>query len=182
MHLRPGTKEDLDDICLLIEKAVERMTDHGIYQWDELYPTRKDFSYDIDSNTLYTAIEDDMIVAICVISRECEEEYHMCRWDNPDESSCVLHRFCVSPDHQNRGIGSLVLSLIEEQALSMGYTSVRLDVFSGNRYALKLYEKNGYEKRGHAIWRKGLFFIMEKTLSPQTRSGADREKVHVCAY
>ena len=59
-----------------------------------------------------------MIVAICVISRECEE-YHMCRWDNPDESACVLHRFCVSPDHQNRGIGSLVLSLIRE-ALSMG--------------------------------------------------------------
>jgi len=57
-----------------------------------------------------------------------------------------------------------VLLHIEEQIKNMGYLSIRLDVFSENPYALKLYEKNGYEKRGHADWRKGRFFLMEKTL------------------
>jgi len=73
-------------------------------------------------------------------------------------------RLCVSADSQNKGIGSKLLAHIEEQVKNMGYSSVRLDVFSENPYALKLYEKNGYEKRGHADWRKGRFFLMEKTL------------------
>jgi len=58
-----------------------------------------------------------------------------------------------------------MLSHIEEQIKNMGYSSVRLDVFSKNPYAIRLYEKNGYKKRGYADWRKGRFFLMEKTLN-----------------
>ena len=46
----------------------------------------------------------------------------------------------------------------------MVYTSVRLDVYSENPYALRLYQGNGYMKRGYADWRKGRFFMMEKQL------------------
>lgn len=164
MQYRLGTKEDLDEIGFLIRKAIEHMEQQGIYQWDEFYPTQEDFLYDIDNNTLYVACEDDKIIAIYVISQECADDYYEWKWENPDDSAYIIHRFCVSPDYQNRGIGSKVLSHIEEQIKSMGYLSIRLDVFSENPYALKLYEKNGYEKRGHADWRKGRFFLMEKTL------------------
>jgi len=164
MQYRLGTKEDLNEICFLIGKAIELMKKQGIDQWDDLYPTRKDFSDDIDKNTLYVAVENDKIIAIYVINQECDKEYHEWKWKNPDESACIIHRLCVSPDYQNKGIGTKVLSHIEDQIRSMGYLSIRLDVFSENPYALKLYEKNGYEKRGYADWRKGRFFLMEKTL------------------
>ena len=164
MLYRLGKREDLDEICCLIKKAIELMERQGIDQWDELYPTKEVFLDDIEKNTLYVAVEDDKIIAVYVINRECDEEYHKCEWENPDESACVIHRLCVSPDCQNKGIGSMVLSHIEEQVKHMGYLSIRLDVFTENPYALKLYEKNGYEKRGYADWRKGRFFLMEKTL------------------
>ncbi len=164
MQYRLGRLEDLDEICRLFEKAIEHMEHQGIHQWDESYPTREDFLDDINQNTLYVAVEDGKITAVYVINQECDEEYHTCKWHNPDDSACIIHRLCVSPDFQNKGIGSKVLSHIEEQAKSMGYLSIRLDVFSKNPYALKLYEKNGYEKRGHADWRKGHFFLLEKTL------------------
>ncbi len=163
MQYRLGTKEDLSEIVCLIQKAIDHMEHQGIYQWDELYPTRDDFFSDIDKNTLYVAVEDDKIIAVYVISQECDEEYHTCEWNNPDERAYIIHRLCVSPDFQGKGIGSKVLAHIEQQIKSMGYTSVRLDVFSQNPYALKLYEKFGYEKRGYADWRKGRFFLMEKT-------------------
>lgn len=164
MQFRPGTKEDINEIDCLIRKAIEHMEHQGIHQWDEVYPTREDFLYDIDMNTLYVAVEDDKIIAVYVINQDCDDEYYDWEWKNPDDSACLIHRLCVSPDFQNRGIGSKVLAHIEEQVKSMGYLSIRLDVFSENPYALKLYEKYGYEKRGHADWRKGRFFLMEKTL------------------
>lgn len=164
MQYRLGRKEDLDEIVCLVRKAIQHMESQGIHQWDELYPTREDFLHDIEKNTLYVVLENDRIIAVYVINQECDEEYHQCRWDNPDDSAIIIHRLCVSPDYQNKGIGSRILLHIEEQARSMGYLSVRLDVFSENPYAQRLYEKNGYEKRGIADWRKGRFFLLEKTL------------------
>ena len=46
----------------------------------------------------------------------------------------------------------------------MGYESVRLDVFTKNPFAQKLYRNNGYKVRGYADWRKGRFDLMEKEL------------------
>lgn len=42
--------------------------------------------------------------------------------------------------------------------------AIRLDVFSQNPFALKLYEKCGYAKTGTVNWRKGIFYLMEKYL------------------
>lgn len=156
--------EDVDAICKLIEDAIIEMETHEIYQWDNIYPTRDDFLEDIAKGSLYLAIEDSNIVAIYVISREADAAYNKVKWSVSDEKAYILHRFCVSPAFQNRGIGKNVLLHIEEQIKGMGYESVRLDVFTQNPYAQKLYRNNGYVTRGHADWRKGRFDLMEKIL------------------
>lgn len=164
MEYRLGKTDDIQSICNLVKTAIDTMEKQGIKQWDELYPTKADFLNDIQKNTLYVAIEDDQIVAIYVISRECDGEYDKCKWENGDETSCIIHRLCVSPEYQNVGVGKQVLEHIEHQLLTLGYGSVRLDVFTENPYAIKLYEKAGYVKRGYADWRKGRFALMEKKL------------------
>ena len=57
-----------------------------------------------------------------------------------------------------------MMNHIEKQLYELGYWSVRLDVFFQNLYALAMYEKNGYIRRGYADWRKGRFYLMEKSL------------------
>jgi ribosomal protein S18 acetylase RimI-like enzyme len=99
------------------------------------------FDFSSEKQNLIYYEKSKYLSIIYVISQECDEEYHEWKWENPDESAYIIHRLCVSPDYQNRGIGSKVLSHIEEQIKSMGYLSIRLDVFSENPYALKLYEK-----------------------------------------
>jgi ribosomal protein S18 acetylase RimI-like enzyme len=162
MEYRLGRLEDLEGICDMISSAKKFMMSQGINQWDELYPIKEDFEDDINKNTLYTVSEDGKLVAIYVISEDCDDAYLKCSWEH--ERPCVIHRLCVSPDFQNRGIGNTILAQIESQLVEMGYESSRLDVFSENPYALKLYEKNGYIKRGHADWRKGRFYLMEKKI------------------
>lgn len=169
MNYRLAESNDIDAICSLVSAAIKQMEEGGIYQWDSVYPAREDFLSDIDKKTLYVAEDDHTFAAIYVINQECEEEYKKCKWNNPDETACVIHRLCVAPVFQNKGMGKRILKHIEEQAATLSYASVRLDVFTQNPYALSLYRNNGYEERGFADWRKGRFVLMEKTLAGLSR-------------
>ena len=164
IRCRLGRYADVEAITVLIQDAIREMEKHNIYQWDEIYPTAEDFEADIKKGNLYVAEEKEKIIAVYVISTESDEAYNYAEWKYPDESSMVLHRFCVSPGFQNRGIGKKVLMKIELQIKNMGYDSIRLDVFTKNPYAQSLYRNNGYEVRGSAEWRKGYFDLMEKRL------------------
>ena len=76
----------------------------------------------------------------------------------------VIHRLCVNPKFQNQGIGTQTMKHIEKQVLSKGIDVIRLDAFTLNPFALKMYEKLGYTKVGDVNWRKGKFHLMEKKL------------------
>ena len=164
IEYRLGTKQDLNAICSLIRQAIDEMERHGINQWDDIYPARKDFEEDIEKKTLYLAYVEDKMAALYVISGEFDEQYRNGQWKYEERSAFVLHRFCVSPFFQNQGIGRAVLKHIEEQVKAMGYNSIRLDTFTENPFAQKLYLHSGYESRGYADWRKGRFDLMEKKL------------------
>lgn len=164
MRCRLGTKDDIDAIVHLVSDAIKEMELHGIYQWDEIYPTAGDFAEDIKKNNLYVAEEKKELIAVYVISGESDDAYKSAEWKCPDETAYILHRFCVSPKFQGKGIGKQLLLEIESQIRDMGYDSVRLDVFTKNPYAQRLYRHNGYEARGIAAWRKGYFDLMEKRL------------------
>lgn len=164
IEYRPGTIQDLDAVCLMIQQAVDEMERHGIYQWDDIYPARKDFEEDIEKQTLFLAYVNKDLAALYVISGEWDEQYTNGRWKYDDSSAYILHRFCVSPIYQNQGIGKAVLQHIEEQVKDLGYHSIRLDSFTGNPFAQRLYLHSGYETRGYADWRKGRFDLMEKKL------------------
>ena len=113
---------------------------------------------------MYLAFSDEKLAAMYVISGECDEQYSNGKWEYDADKAYVLHRFCVSPRFQNRGIGKAVLLHIEDQIRDMGYASVRLDTFTENPFAQRLYLHNGYVSRGYANWRKGKFDLMEKKL------------------
>lgn len=58
------------------------------------------------------------------------------------------------------------MRFIESTFLGNGIQAVRLDAFSLNPYALRLYERLGYRKTGEVTFRKGVFYLYEKELSP----------------
>lgn len=168
MEYRLGTTYDIDDVFSLLSDAIAEMEKHGIYQWDEIYPARSDLKKDIQDKNLYVVFDEDMLIAFYVISGECDEQYGNAEWKYDDSSAYILHRFCVSPKVQKQGVGKAVLQYVENQIKEMGYESVRLDAFTKNPFAQKLYRHNGYETRGYADWRKGRFDLMEKHLSDES--------------
>lgn len=164
MNYRKGTIADLDIISQLFEAAKEDMDNKGICQWDSIYPTREDYLEDIAKGTLYVVEHKEELIGVYVISEEADEAYQRCKWESPEDTACILHRFCVAPQYQYQGLGKEMLQHIEAQAREMSYESIRLDVFTQNPHALHLYEKGNYQERGYADWRKGRFLLMEKKL------------------
>ncbi|MDE6844799.1 MAG: GNAT family N-acetyltransferase [Lachnospiraceae bacterium] len=162
IQYRIAAPEDLKEICELFDSAVSTMIQDNIFQWDEMYPTEKDFRKDIDRGQLYVGMIEGRIAVVYVINQKSAEEYINGAWKHAGEPYFVLHRMCVHPVFQNQGIARRTLLHIEEQLAGWGIHVIRLDAFSKNPYALKLYENLGYAKVGYADWRMGRFYLMEK--------------------
>lgn len=164
MIYRLAEERDLDAVCGLIKAAVSSMEKQRIFQWDDIYPAKEDFLDDIRKQQLYIGIVDGDIAVVYTVNKEYAKEYENGNWKYPDCEYRIIHRLCVNPAYQNRGIAKTTLSHIEQELWKSNIEAVRLDAFSENPYALSLYQKAGYEKVGFADWRKGRFYLMEKRL------------------
>ncbi len=162
MKLRMATAVDSDFMCDVVKRVTEALNQQGIKQWDEVYPDRKVILNDIEHEQLFVCCENDRDVAIFTLNDEYDEEYRNGIWHS--NNFTILHRLCVLPECQNKGIGSRALAQAENAARGYGIKSIRLDAFSQNPYALRLYEKSGYTRVGEANFRMGKFYLYEKLL------------------
>lgn len=161
---RPAEESDIDAICSLVGRAIDFMEEKQIFQWDKEYPSREVFAEDISKCELFVGTLDGDIAVLYTINRECDSEYDKCCWKYTDCEYRIIHRLCVDPNYQNRGIAKNTLKHIEVELKNSNVEAIRLDVFSNNPSALALYLNSGYEKAGFADWRMGKFFLMEKHL------------------
>ena len=162
LEFRKAKMRDLETVCALVTSAVANMHSHSIEQWDELYPTADDLRADIEKSQMTLGEIDGAPAVIFTLNQECEEEYASADWARPDVPYLVLHRLCVSPQFQHQGVARQTLHYIEETLPAGGIHALRLDAFSGNPFALRLYASLGYRNTGFADWRKGRFILMEK--------------------
>ena len=165
MEFSIAHKTDLSELTSLYRAAIERMDEQGIHQWDEIYPSADVLFDDIKQGEMEIGLQDGSICVAFTLSERCDGEYSLGRWRYPKARCCVLHRLCVHPNAQGRGVAGAAMAHIEETLLQRGYETLRLDAFSQNPFALRLYEKRGYERVGEVMFRKGLFYFYEKKLT-----------------
>lgn len=164
MKIREAELEDLNIIIDIFKNAINAMYNNNIHQWDEMYPTNLILEQDILKKQMYVGIKDDTIVSVVVVNNEFDEQYKNGNWEYDNERFAVIHRLCVNPTYQNQKIGKNTMLMIEDLLRKEGTQSIRLDAFSLNPFALKMYETLGYQKAGETNWRKGLFYLFEKKL------------------
>ena len=164
MNYRLANESDMGVISDIVKSAIAEMERNNIFQWDDVYPTKDDFLDDIKNRQLFVGILDGDISVVYAINKEYDEQYNNGNWKYPNCEYRIIHRLCVNPRYQNRGIAKNTLTHIENELRRSGIETIRLDVYCNNSFALSLYHNNGYEKAGIAEWRKGTFFLMEKHL------------------
>lgn len=169
MEFSFAQKSDLNELVSLYRLAVSRMDEQGVYQWDEIYPSADILASDIERGEMELLRIEGGIAAAFTLNAQCDAEYALGAWRFPESRFAVVHRLCVHPAYQGQGVASRVMDYVESSLRKRGFDSVRLDAFSENPAALRLYEKRGYEKVGEVRFRKGLFYLYEKTLLPAVR-------------
>lgn len=166
--LEKATEADQEEIVTLFRRAVEHLNETGIPQWDEIYPTANDVAGDIQNGQLYVARLGMKIAGVITLNQTFDPEYANGDWNYQGPDYMVVHRLCVSPDAQGQGVGTRMMRMAEAMLKEQGVQSMRLDTFSRNPWSMRIYQKLDYRTVGKAVWRKGLFYLMEKNIGGET--------------
>lgn len=164
MEFTFACRDDLPEIVSLFGEATRHMDARGIHQWDAIYPDRQILLEDIEQGILQIGTLDGQIAVVFVLEECTEDDYEEADWSAHPERIIVLHRLCVHPAFQGRGIARAAMDYLEQAVRERGISTIRLDAFSQNPTALRLYESRGYRKAGEITYRKGLFYLYEKLL------------------
>jgi ribosomal protein S18 acetylase RimI-like enzyme len=162
--IRKGCKSDKKRIMNIIGDAVVHMDETGIYQWDSIYPNGEVIEDDLGSGTLYVYLYNEDIKGIIVLNEHQDREYEDIHWSFREGKQLVVHRLCIDPKFQGLGVARQLMSFAEEYAKQHHYNAIRLDAFSENPRACKLYEQLGFIKAGTTRFRKGIFYCFEKKM------------------
>ncbi len=162
-HFRQATETDKEEIVRLYIDCIRHLNDQKIYQWDEIYPNEEVLSGDIMKGEMHVMTEGNRVLACVVLNEFQDETYQTVQWKYAEGRIAVIHRLCVNYKYQGMGIGRRMMQNAEALLKDSGYSAIRLDVFPDNSHSIRLYEKLGYLYAGDVHFRKGRFFVMEKS-------------------
>ncbi|MDC7125078.1 MAG: GNAT family N-acetyltransferase [Spirochaetales bacterium] len=158
------SEQEIDNTFKIYKDATENLISLGINQWDDFYPTKEIILNDIKKESLFGYFEKNTICAAMVLNTEQSPEYSNIDWKFKDKHPLVLHRICVSPKHQRKGIAKKLIIFMEEYAIKNNYKTIRFDTFTKNPYSVKLYNSLGFINSGTVKFRKGEFYCFEKRI------------------
>lgn len=163
LSVTQANEADLPAVMDLVRSCIDHMRSQGIEQWDDIYPSRDRLSSDVAAGSLYVAgLPEREVVAVFALDGRQDAEYAMVPWTLIDDRIGVVHRLMVDPRFQGRGFARELMAFAERLAAELGYAVIRLDAFSMNPAALRLYRGLGYHEAGDVLLRKGVFRGFEK--------------------
>ena len=159
-----ATPENLDEVYALKQKMLN-CTYPG-FSWSENYPSKEIFRNDIAKGELYLLYNRGILAGGVCFNERYDKNYNLVTWHG-NEPSLMVHRLFIDPAHRGKRLGETILKWVIEYAISKGYKSVRLDTFSENRSAQRLYERLGFVHCGTIplLGKSGLFWCYELILA-----------------
>ena len=166
MNIQRAKLNDLDRIFQIFLLAKAKLESNNVFQWNDMYPTKKLIEEDISNGYLYAIYENNIPQAVINISEIQEKQYAAIPWKFNDSKILVIHRLVVHPEHQRKGHAKALMDFAESFAVNYNYTSIRLDAYSQNKLILAFYQKRDYKIRGTVRFpgREHDFYCFEKAL------------------
>ena len=152
--IRKATKDDLDEVMLIIKACTKHMISKNIFQWNEKYPNIETFKNDIENENLYVlSLQNNELIGCVSITFEMDDFYKTIDWISPSKKNIYVHRLAVHPNNQGQGYAKIIMNFIEKKGIDNLCESIRLDTFSMNNKNNTLYTKLGYQKLGQIYFR-----------------------------
>ena len=167
MMLMKATQADFSSICALYQSVCAAMNAAGNDQWvwgD--YPNEDILRKTLDAGTLYVAREGENLLCAVTVDTNFDPEYADVNWLFGTKPG-AFHRLAIAPDQQGKGLGKQIIGDVCDILCSQGCDTLRIDTYSPNVSAQKLYGAIGMRKAGEVRFfhREQPFYCYELPLT-----------------
>ena len=167
MLLTKATQYDFSAICALYQSVCAAMNAAGNDQWvwgD--YPNEDILRGSLDAGNLYVAKEEDVLLCAVTIDTNFDPEYASVNWLFGTVPG-AFHRLALAPEHQGKGLGKKIIADVCDILRSHGCNTLRIDTYSVNEAAQRLYAAIGMRKAGEVRFfhREQPFYCYELPLT-----------------
>jgi len=163
---RKATLNDLPQIWVILQNAIQRRKEDGSNQWQDGYPNTQVVEKDIEQGAGFVLADGDSIAGYCAILINDEPAYAEIKgkWLT-DDDFVVFHRVAISEDHLGKGLSGKMLNYIEDFARNNNINSVKADTNFDNGAMKHVFEKAGYVYCGEVFFRGSSRMAYEKVLA-----------------
>ena len=170
IKIKQADDSDISEVIRIFRACIEAMRLDSVFQWDDIYPNEEQVEEDKKDGSLYVARKGGICLGAVSFNEKQEDAYQQVEWQG-NNPVFVVHRLCVHPSFQGQGIAKQLMNYGEKMAIGHGYASIRLDAYSGNPRAVRLYESLKYQKVGSVTFprRELPFYCFEKILAGRSK-------------
>lgn len=148
MDIHKVAESDTRRVGEIYHHCALHMNEKGLFNWTEEYPTVKEAVVDQERGVLYGIYEDTILMGVITLDQRPASEYAAVHWEYAMEDSLCIHRIAVDPPFRRKGAASKLLRFAEQYACEQGLRALRIDSFSRNKRAVRLYQRRGFIIRG----------------------------------
>lgn len=159
--IKIATSSDTPRIINMLKGLAIWMRDNEINQWGFLLEGGDDEEIEqaiSDQETYIILRDDELIATFTLLSQQSEWDKHI--WgDDLTSNTYYLHRLAIIPSYMNKGVGSSILTWIQN---NLSYTKdyLKLDCVANNKKLNAFYINNNFEfinlHDGHNKYQKSL--------------------------
>ena len=159
MLIRQARHEDIKTILSIVRSAQLSLSELGIDQWQDGYPSEDIIVEDITNGLGYVACAEDGNVvgyeAVVLTGEEAYSQIEDSLW-HTSNNYVVVHRLCVDGTARRSGVAIELMAFAGNLARKHGVSDFRIDTHEGNVRMLALLEKLGFEHVGTIRYESGL--------------------------
>lgn len=151
MKITKATLNDLDQIWELRLETTELLKQRGIDQWQYMDPSIETFKNDILKGEFYVAQDvNGNILGMMSVKTGIEPTYDTIfegKW-RLDAPYLTIHRLAVKRALLGSNTAQLLMDYADQIAIDIKTPYIRIDTHEKNKYAIRLFENNGYQYCG----------------------------------
>lgn len=163
-----ATINDIAQVMEIKTEVLEFFNSLNDPQWNEYYPIEEDFLQDIESNSLFVARDENLVVGFMALGKDFPPLYKSLPFKAELTKSMVLHRFAVRKEYRSRGLASFMLNSAISICLQLNCYNIIADTHETNLPMQKFLEKFGFTYVSTFKFpeiKEGSFIAFEKPLN-----------------
>jgi RimJ/RimL family protein N-acetyltransferase len=162
---REAVMDDLPEIWIILQQAIQRRKEEGSNQWQDGYPNPEVITYDIEHKQGFVITEGKTVIGYTAVLINDEPEYDRLEGEWITKGDFVVfHRVAISENHLGKGYAKKMMTSIESYARSKNIFSVKADTNHDNEPMKRIFETLGYTFCGRVYFRGSPRNAFEKVL------------------